>query len=137
MGVSVHFQDKEVHDGLICRQDAEIRLLEIMKKCITNKIKCDRDYATAVSSVAYQGQKFDRLDDIKNSNVLRAWKITMEELENLGKLYKSNADIIEKEMLEKISNICSEKRKAKRHYQDEYNRLCQDFYNVSKYMLFL
>ncbi|KAL6998594.1 non-specific protein-tyrosine kinase, partial [Sarracenia purpurea var. burkii] len=93
------------------------------------KVKHDKDYASALSTVASQGQKVEKLEDMKESNVLKAWKVLMEELENLGKLFKSNADTIEKKTLDKLNTIYNEKRKAKKHYQDEYNRLCQQFSN--------
>lgn len=128
---SITLEGKVAHEALISRQDSEIRLLELMRRCLVMKVKHDKDYASALSSVASQGQKVDKLEDMKESNVLKAWKILMEELENLGKLFKSNADVVEKETLDKLNAIYNEKRKARKHYQDEYNRLCQQFSNVS------
>lgn len=128
---SASLEGKEAHEALLCRQESEIRLLELMRRCLTLKVKHDKDYAAALSSVASQGQKVDKFDDLKESNIFKAWKVLMEELENLGKLFKSNAEIIEKETLNKLNTMCSEKRKAKKHYQDEYSRLCQQFSAVS------
>lgn len=124
-------EGKEAHEALLSRQDSEIRLLELMRRCLLLKVKHDKDYASALNSVANQGQKIDKFEDMKESSIFKAWKVLMEELENLGKLFKSNAEIIEKETLCKLNTMCSEKRKAKKHYQDEYNRLCQQFSNVS------
>lgn len=64
MGFSTNLQGKIAHEALLSRQDAELRLLEAMKRCINVKIKCDRDYATALSTVAAQGLKIDRGDDL-------------------------------------------------------------------------
>lgn len=138
MGFSaVTLEGKEAHEALLSRQDSEIRLLELMRRCLVMKVKHDKDYATALSSVASQGQKVDKLDDLKESNVLKAWKVLMEELENLGKLFKSNADFMEKETLDKLNTMCIEKKKARKHYHDEYNRLCQQFSNVSAQLFFV
>ncbi|XKL59119.1 hypothetical protein PGB90_000135 [Kerria lacca] len=128
---SATLEGKEAHEALLCRQDSEIRLLELMKRCLLLKVKHDKDYASALNSVAVQGQKIEKFEDVKESSIFKAWKVLMDELENLGKLFKSNAEIIEKETLFKLNTMCNEKRKTKKHYQDEYNRLCQQFSNVS------
>lgn len=57
-------QGKNAHSALIARQDAEIRLIEVMRRCLSQKAKSDREYATAISNVAQQGLKIDRPDDL-------------------------------------------------------------------------
>lgn len=57
-------QGKGVHEALLARQDAEIRLIENMRRCLSQKAKCDRDYATAMVNVAQTGLKVDRGDDL-------------------------------------------------------------------------
>lgn len=132
MGISTaNLEGKEAHETLLNRQESEIRLLELMRKCLSLKVKHDKDYAAALSSVASQGQKIDKFEDMKESNIFKAWKVLMEELENLGTLFKDNAEIIEKNTLNKMNTLCVEKRKAKKQYQDEYNRLGQQFTSVS------
>lgn len=64
MGFSTNLQGKLAHEALLTRQDAELRLLESMKRCIVLKVKCDKDYATALTSVATQGLKFDRGEEL-------------------------------------------------------------------------
>lgn len=63
MGFSA-LQGKGVHEALLARQDAEIRLIETMRRCLSQKAKCDRDYATAMVNVAQTGLKVDRGDDL-------------------------------------------------------------------------
>jgi len=38
----------------VARQDAELRLLENMKRCLSLRIKCDREYAIALNTVVLQ-----------------------------------------------------------------------------------
>lgn len=64
MGFSTNLQGKLAHEALLSRQDAELRLLDSMKRCIVLKVKCDKDYAAALTSVATQGLKFDRGEDL-------------------------------------------------------------------------
>lgn len=64
MGFSTNLQGKVAHEALLSRQEAELRLLDAMKRCINVKVKCDKDYATALSAVVSQGLKIDRGDDL-------------------------------------------------------------------------
>lgn len=131
MGLTTHIQSKAAHEALLSRQDAELRLLETMRRCITNKIKSDKDYALALTAVALQGQKNDRVEELQSSTVASAWKGMMGELEAAAKLVKTNAELVEKETLEKLNTLCQEKRKARKSYLEEYNRITQQFTNVS------
>lgn len=65
MGFSSALQGKSAHDALLLRQDAELRLLEIMKRCLLQKVKCDKEYAIALTAAAQHGLKIDRVDDLQ------------------------------------------------------------------------
>lgn len=65
MGFSSALQGKSAHDALLSRQDAELRLLEIMKRCLLQKVKCDKEYAIALTAAAQHGLKIDRADDLQ------------------------------------------------------------------------
>lgn len=136
MGFSTNLQSRAAHEALLARQDSELRLLETMRRCITNKVKCDREYAISLTTVAMQGQKIDRSDDLVGSLIVQAWRGMMEEIENAAKLVKNNADLIEKETLEKLNTLCFEKRRSRKQYHEEHNRISQQFSNVSKKILF-
>lgn len=59
MGFGTELQGKTSHDSLLKLQDVEIRLLETIKKCVSQRIRCDRDYAVALSAVVATAQKVD------------------------------------------------------------------------------
>lgn len=65
MGFSTALQGKSAHDALLARQDAELRLLEVMKRCLLQKVKCDKEYAIALTAAAQNGLKIDRTDDLQ------------------------------------------------------------------------
>lgn len=50
---------------LVSRQDAELRLIDIMKRSMQQKAKCDREYAIGLANVAQQGLKIDRTDELQ------------------------------------------------------------------------
>lgn len=65
MGFSSALQGRAAHEALIVRQDAELRLMETMKRSIQLKAKCDREYAIGLAAVAQQGLKIDRSDEMQ------------------------------------------------------------------------
>ncbi|XP_022207517.2 tyrosine-protein kinase Fer isoform X2 [Nilaparvata lugens] len=135
MGFSVDLQGRAAHEALINRQDAELRLLETMRRCVAGKVKCDREYAAALASVSAQGMKVDRSDELAGSLVAQAWKAMMDEVDNAGRLFRSNADLVEKETLERLNALCQEKRKARKQYQEEHSRILQQFNHLSEEVL--
>lgn len=132
MGFSTNLQSKAGHEALLGRQDAELRLLETMRRCISNKVKCDREYSTALCAITSQGQKVERNEEfLAGSLIAQAWKGILEELDVAAKLIKNNADEVEKETLEKVNTLLLEKRKARKVYQDEHTRITLQMSSVS------
>lgn len=61
MAFGTELQSRSAHEALLAAQDAEIHLLEIIKKSITQRIKCDREYAVALSAIVSGAQKHNTL----------------------------------------------------------------------------
>lgn len=56
------------HEALLARQDAELRLMEAMKRSLQAKMKSDREYALALSAAAAQGQKMDKCEELNGKD---------------------------------------------------------------------
>lgn len=134
-------QGKPEYEALVGRQEAEIRMLEVMRRCVTSKLKCDRDYAASLSAMCAQGFKCGA-NVVGNgggagdaapggSLVAVAWKKLLDELDGASRAIRGVCDRIEKNTLDRIAGICADKRKAKKAYQDEYNRISLQYNNVS------
>lgn len=136
MCFSVICQGKAAYEALLFRQDAELRLLDNMKRCLTTKIKCDREYATTLSSVVSQGIKVDKCEDFTGSLIASAWRTMLDEFEATGKLIKQNTDLLETKGLEKITAMFTEKRKSRKLFQEEYNKITQQFTQVLELFTF-
>lgn len=124
-------QGKPEYEALVVRQEAEIRMLEVMRRCVTSKLKCDREYASSLSAVCALGFKCAVGDAAPGGSLVAgAWKRLLDELEAVSRAIRGVCDRIEKNMLDRIAGICAEKRKAKKAYQDEYNRISLQYNNV-------
>uniref|UniRef100_A0A1A9VG23 FCH domain-containing protein n=1 Tax=Glossina austeni TaxID=7395 RepID=A0A1A9VG23_GLOAU len=67
MGFSTALQGRAAHEALVVRQDAELRLMEVMKRALQLRAKCDKEYAINLASVAQQGLKIDRADEMQDT----------------------------------------------------------------------
>ena len=72
MGFSSSLQGEAAHEALISRQDAELRLLDNMKRCLSLRVKCDREYAIALNTVVLQ------VNSVSILRLLLSWKMTKE-----------------------------------------------------------
>lgn len=131
-------QGQPEYEALVGRQEAEIRMLEVMRRCVTSKLKCDREYAASLSAVCAQGFKCGMggasaggEPSPSGSLVSGAWKRLLDELDAASRAIRGVCDRIEKNTLDRIAGICAEKRKAKKAYQDEYNKISLQYNNVS------
>ncbi|XP_011864421.1 PREDICTED: tyrosine-protein kinase Fps85D isoform X4 [Vollenhovia emeryi] len=127
MGFSTSLQGQASHEALLARQDTEIKLLETMRRCLTMKIKSDREYASTISSLTVQGKKIERNEDLVGSLIAQSWKDIMDSIDQTAKLIKQQADSIENIIVEQLSTLYSERRRARKLYQEEQNWLNNQF----------
>lgn len=79
MGYASNGAARGAHEALLARQDAELRLMEAMKRSLQAKMKSDREYALALSAAAAQGQKMDKCEELNGKNYDSHWSIWMKE----------------------------------------------------------
>lgn len=131
MGFSTSLQGQASHEALLARQDAEIRLLETMRRCLTAKVKSDREYASTVSSLIVQGKKIERNEDLVGSLIVQSWRDIMDSIDQTAKLIKQQADSIENIVLDQLSTLHMERRKARKLYQEEQTWLTNQFQQLT------
>lgn len=72
MGYATNSTGRAAHEALLARQDAELRLMETMKRSLQAKMKSDREYALALSAAAAQGQKMDKCEELNGTTCGKA-----------------------------------------------------------------
>ena len=112
MGFSSSLQGSASHDALLGRMDAEIRILENMKRCLALRIKADRDYSINLNGFVLQAQKVDtessdhaNSDKLSGSLVAKAWTTFVEESERIVKYVKENAEYLANHTTERLNNL--------------------------------
>ncbi|XP_063706686.1 tyrosine-protein kinase Fer [Culicoides brevitarsis] len=132
MGFSSALQSTKGHEQLLSRQDAELRLIDIMKRSMQQKAKCDREYAIGLANLAQQGLKIDRTDELQGSHITKAWRSFMDELEQTSRQLKLNADHLEAVCQDKLTQLYHDKRKARKQYQEEHLKISQQFTHITE-----
>lgn len=62
---------------------------------------------------------------------MRVWRTFMEEWEQTAKQFKSNAEFLESLCQDKLTHLYQDKRKARKNYQEEHQKIATQFTNVS------
>ena len=127
MGFSSSLQGPASHEALLARQDAEIRLLENMKRCLGLRIKADREYAVALNSFALQAAKnMESVPELAGSTVARAWTLFVEESEKVVRHVKEGAEQMAAATMERLGALYAEKKANRKQYHEEYARVAAE-----------
>ncbi|CAK1543921.1 unnamed protein product [Leptosia nina] len=132
MGYTSSGTGRAAHEALLARQDAELRLMETMKRSLQAKMKSDREYALALSAAAAQGQKMDKCEELNGSVIASAWRTMTEEWENTSRLIKTNAEALESRALDRLNTLMAERRKARKAYQEDHTKISSQFAQLSE-----
>ncbi|XP_045514859.1 tyrosine-protein kinase Fer isoform X1 [Pieris brassicae] len=132
MGYTSSGTGRAAHEALLARQDAELRLMETMKRSLQAKMKSDREYALALSAAAAQGQKMDKCEELNGSVIASAWRTMTEEWENTSRMIKTNAEALESKALDRLNTLMSERRKSRKAYQEDHTKISSQFTQLSE-----
>ncbi|XP_045535386.1 tyrosine-protein kinase Fer isoform X4 [Papilio machaon] len=132
MGYASSGAGRAAHEALLARQDAELRLMESMKRSLQAKMKSDREYALALSAAAAQGQKMDKCEDLNGSLIASAWRTMTEEWENTSRLIKANAEALESRALDRLITLMTERRKTRKVYQEDHTKISSQFTQLTE-----
>ncbi|XP_047997014.1 tyrosine-protein kinase Fer isoform X3 [Leguminivora glycinivorella] len=132
MGYASAGTGRAAHEALLARQDAELRLMETMKRSLQAKMKSDREYALALSAAAAQGQKMDKCEELNGSVIASAWRTMTEEWENTSRQIKANAEALEARAVDRLTSLMAERRKARKVYQEDHAKISSQFTQLSE-----
>ncbi|XP_033224721.1 tyrosine-protein kinase Fer isoform X2 [Belonocnema kinseyi] len=131
MGFSTSLQGQASQEALLGRQEAEIKLLETMRRCLTTKVKSDREYASTIGALSVQGRKIERTEELIGSMIAQGWREIMDSIDQTAKLIKQQADSMENIVVDHISTLLSERRRARKLYQEEQAWLNNQFQQLT------
>ncbi|RWS30425.1 Tyrosine-protein kinase Fer-like protein [Leptotrombidium deliense] len=114
------------NDDLLSIQETELKLLENMRHCVSNRVKCDREYASSLQAISGYALKLDNIRPPKSS-FLHVWHIISQETETLSKSIRKRCDTLGEEVLDSLDSLISERKTLKKSYFDECNKVLGEY----------
>ncbi|XP_045133429.1 tyrosine-protein kinase Fer-like isoform X2 [Portunus trituberculatus] len=127
MGFSAALQGEMGHAAVLGRQDAELRLLDTMRRILVARAKCDREYSAALTQLARTADKMDSPDPLLDDSKLhKAWRVMVDGLEDWSSTMRENADTLVADTVEKLVQLITEKRASRKVYYEEHQRITNE-----------
>ncbi|KAK5900231.1 hypothetical protein CgunFtcFv8_025205 [Champsocephalus gunnari] len=109
------------HEGLLKLQDWELKLLDTVKRFMTQRVKSDKEYAALLLSMTQQTEKQEAADYV--STVNKSWGAVVRQTEALGRVLRSHADQLNSGPLHRLASLIRDKQQLKRSYQSLHGQL--------------
>lgn len=81
----------------------------------------------ALSSLLYGNENDNRV----GSQIFQAWRSFMEEMEQQAKQVRFNSEQLDNLCSDRITQLYQEKRKSRKQFQEEHNKIASQFAHVS------
>uniref|UniRef100_A0A7N4V4I5 Tyrosine-protein kinase n=1 Tax=Sarcophilus harrisii TaxID=9305 RepID=A0A7N4V4I5_SARHA len=126
MGFSSELCSPQGHGALQRLQEAELRLLEGMRKWMAQRVKSDREYAGLLHHMSVQegGSQGRNLDHV--SQISQSWAEITRQTENLSRLLRQHAEDLNSGPLSKLSILIRERQQLRKSYSEQWQQLQQD-----------
>lgn len=125
MGFSSELCSPQGHGALQRMQEAELRLLEGMRKWMAQRVKSDREYAGLLHHMSQQdsgGQSRGGPD----SPISQSWAEITSQTEGLSRLLRQHAEDLNSGPLNKLSLLIRERQQLRKAYSEQWQQLQQE-----------
>ncbi|KAM5206665.1 tyrosine-protein kinase Fes/Fps isoform 2-T3 [Hipposideros larvatus] len=125
MGFSSELCSPQGHGAVQQMQEAELRLLEGMRKWMAQRVKSDREYAGLLHHMSVQdsgGQSRGGPD----SPISQSWAEITSQTEGLSRLLRQHAEDLNSGPLSKLSLLIRERQQLRKTYSEQWQQLQQE-----------
>lgn len=122
------------HAALIKLQDSELRLMEVMKKWMTQRAKSDREFSVQLHQMSAIVEKLEGsqpgggLDYISQFN--KSWNVLVNQTESLSRLMRKHSEDLMVGPLSKLTLLIRDKQQLRKTYGEQWNLLSQELCRV-------
>ncbi|XP_017658572.1 tyrosine-protein kinase Fes/Fps isoform X2 [Nannospalax galili] len=129
MGFSSELCSPRGHGAVQQMQEAELRLLEGMRKWMTQRVKSDREYAGLLHHMLQDsgGQSWSSGPD---SHVSQSWAEITSQTEMLSRVLRQHAEDLNSGPLSKLSILIRERQHLRKTYNEQWQQLQQDLTKI-------
>uniref|UniRef100_G1NDE5 Tyrosine-protein kinase n=1 Tax=Meleagris gallopavo TaxID=9103 RepID=G1NDE5_MELGA len=119
------------HSALLQLQDSELRLLELMKKWMSQRAKSDREYAGMLHHMFSQLEKQEGLGQLRatdhSSRIGESWWILASQTETLSQTLRRHAEELAAGPLAKLSMLIRDKQQLRKAFSEQWQQLSQEY----------
>ncbi|KAI5764905.1 FES protein [Gulo gulo luscus] len=124
MGFSSELCSAQGHGALQQMQEAELRLLEGMRKWMAQRVKSDREYAGLLHHMSLQDSGGRGMSP--NSPISQSWAEITSQTEGLSRLLRQHAEDLNSGPLSKLGLLIRERQQLRKTYSEQWQQLQQD-----------
>nr|AMP18892.1 gag-fps fusion protein [Avian leukosis and sarcoma virus] len=119
------------HSELLRLQDSELRLLELMKKWMSQRAKSDREYAGMLHHMFSQLEKQEGLGHLRatdhSSQIGESWWVLASQTETLSQTLRRHAEELAAGPLAKLSILIRDKQQLRKAFSEQWQQLSQEY----------
>lgn len=124
------------HAALLRLQESELRLMEVMKKWMSQRAKSDRDFSAQLHQMSAMVEKLEGpqagggLDYI--SQLHKSWKVLVSETESLSRIFRKHSEDLMVGPLSKLTLLIRDKQQLRKTYSEQWSYLSQELSRVTQ-----
>uniref|UniRef100_A0A2I3HNA4 Tyrosine-protein kinase n=1 Tax=Nomascus leucogenys TaxID=61853 RepID=A0A2I3HNA4_NOMLE len=126
MGFSSELCSPQGHGVLQQMQEAELRLLEGMRKWMAQRVKSDREYAGLLHHMSLQDSGAQSRGISPDSPISQSWAEITSQTEGLSRLLRQHAEDLNSGPLSKLSLLIRERQQLRKTYSEQWQQLQQE-----------
>ncbi|XP_042615452.1 tyrosine-protein kinase Fes/Fps-like isoform X2 [Cyprinus carpio] len=136
MGFAEDLWCPQGHAALIKLQDSELRLMEVMKKWMTQRAKSDREFSVQLHQMSAIVEKLEgsqlggNIDYISQFN--KSWNVLVSQTESLSRLMRKHSEDLMVGPLSKLTLLIRDKQQLRKTYGEQWNLLSQELCRVTQ-----
>ncbi|XP_074957009.1 tyrosine-protein kinase Fes/Fps isoform X3 [Phalacrocorax aristotelis] len=131
MGFGPELWCPQGHSALLRLQDNELRLLELMKKWMSQRAKSDREYAGMLHHMFSQLEKQEGPGQLRSSDhgsqIGESWWVLASRTETLSQILRQHAEELTAGPLAKLSLLIRDKQQLRKAFSEQWQQLNQEY----------
>ncbi|NWW43543.1 FES kinase, partial [Pedionomus torquatus] len=131
MGFGPELWCPQGHSALLRLQDSELRLLELMKKWMSQRAKSDREYAGMLHHMFSQLEKQEGPAQLRGSDhggqIGESWWVLASRTETLSQILRRHAEELAAGPLAKLSLLIRDKQQLRKAFSEQWQQLSQEY----------
>ncbi|NWY04919.1 FES kinase, partial [Nothoprocta ornata] len=136
MGFGPELWCAQGHSALLRLQDSELRLLELMRKWMSQRAKSDREYAGLLHHMFSQLEKQEGAGLARagehSSRLGESWWALASHTETLSQILRRHAEELAAGPLAKLSLLIRDKQQLRRAFSEQWQQLSQEHARVTQ-----